>query len=366
MRRKRSFAAPLLVAGFVLAALLLFAPGSASAAGCYEHYGVFVCDARATQPVFTTPGYHPGSLFFNRTYAWMDDNAPFYDAPGGQVIDHASAGQLYYTLEEAATDATGNTWFRVDDRWAKAENMHHYEESQFAGVEVKENPERPFGWILKKVQPSAAADVEPPEEAPWLERYTFIQIYDAAQGADGWVWYDIGGGRWVKQIYVGLVDVSPRPEGVAEDEFWVAVDLWEQTVAAYEGDRMVLATLVSTGLDGWETNEGLFTVYAPHEEWTMWGGEVGDDYYYLQDIPHTMFYDGEIALHGAYWHDNFGYKMSHGCVNMPVRTSEWIWYWSEKAPNEDLWVWVHSSAPDGLLQVFGDELAQTEMFTTAR
>lgn len=217
-------------------------------------------------PIFAKPDYRPDSLFLNRTYAWVDDYAPFYDTPGGKVVDEASAGQLFYTLEESTTGAAGQTWFRVDERWIKAENVHHYEESKFAGVEVVGTPERPFGWILKKVQPAPAPEAEPAEDTPLLERYTFIEIYDVAPGSDGWVWYDLGGERWIRQTYVSLVDVSPRPAEVDEDEFWVEVDLFEQSVAAYEGDRMVYATPVSTGLDEFATNEGLFTTYTHYEE----------------------------------------------------------------------------------------------------
>lgn len=352
MRRSRSvFATCLFLFGLGLMALFVTA-GSAHAANCYEQNGVYLCDARPEEVAFETPGLRPNSIFFNRTYAWMEDYAPFYDAPGGEVVEEASEGILYYTIEESVADGAGNTWYRVDDRWAKAENMHVYGESQYAGVEVLAQPERPFGWILQKVQPAPAPDAEAPADAPYLTRYTFVELYGAAEGSEGWVWYDIGGGRWIQQTFLGLVSPSPRPEDVGPREFWVEVDLYEQTVAAYEGDRMVYATLVSTGLPRFETNEGLFTTYTHYREWPMWGGDVGDDYYYLQDVPHTMFVDDEIALHGAYWHDNFGYKQSHGCVNMPVRAAEWVFYWMEDGPNEDLWVWVHTSDKRDILNQF--------------
>jgi lipoprotein-anchoring transpeptidase ErfK/SrfK len=161
----------------------------------------------------------------------------------------------------------------------------------------------------------------------------------------------------VEQSHLGLIDVDARPAGVARDQFWVEVDLYQQTVAAYEGDRLVYATLVSTGLPGFETNEGLFTVYARHLEWDMWGGDVGDDYYYLEDVPHTMFFDKDIALHGAYWHDNFGEVRSHGCVNMPPRSAEWVYYWSEDAPDETLWVWVHTSGERDIRSQFAPAAA---------
>ena len=343
-----------LVAILILfSALFLLAP-AAAAADCYldEGSGVYVCDAREGEEIFAVPPYHEDSIYYYRSYAWMEDNAPFYDAPGGRVVEHASVGILYYTIEETATDAAGNTWYRVDDRWANAADMHRYSDSRFPGVELRGEPARPFGWVLYKFRPAHAPDAEPPEDADYIERYTFVEIYDAVEGEEGWVWYDIGDGRWVKQTFLSLADPKPRPEGVGPDEFWVEVDLYEQMVAAYEGDRIVFATPASTGLPGFETNEGLFRVYARHREWHMWGGDVGDDYYYLQDVPHTMFFDRDIALHGAYWHDNFGEVRSHGCVNLPPRGAEWIWHWSENAPDDTLHVWVHTSTPEYLVNHF--------------
>ncbi len=323
---------------------LLVIPGPAEAARCYEHARSYVCDARPAPQRFSEPPYQEDSIYYYRSYAWMEDYAFFYDAPNGNVLEQASEGILYYTIEEQTTDVAGVTWYRVGERmWAKNGDMNPYLDSRFPGVAVHTPPERPFGWVLARVRPFPAPDVEPPEDTQRLDRYTFVEIYDAAEGEDGAIWFDIGGGRWIEDSYLGLVDVDPRPERVGRSDFWVEVDLYQQTVAAYEGNRMVYATLASTGLPGFETNEGLFTVYARHLEWDMWGGEVGDDYYYLQDVPHTMFFDQEIALHGAYWHDNFGEVRSHGCVNLPPRSAEWIFYWSENAPGDTLWVSVHSS-----------------------
>jgi hypothetical protein len=173
-------------------------------------------------------------------------------------------------------------------------------------------------------------------------------VYDAVEADDGWIWYDIGNGRWMRQTYVSLVDQTPRPEEIGEDEYWVEVDLYEQTFAAYEGDRMVYAGLVSSGLNRWPTNEGLFQVWDRQPATKMSGAEGKVDYYFIEDVPNTMYFDDEIALHGAYWHDRFGYKHSHGCVNMPLRAAEWIYNWSENAPN-DLWVYVHTSDPGHIL-----------------
>jgi hypothetical protein len=335
---------------------LLAFTSPAEAADCYLHYtGTYVCDGRQRQTVFSTPRYPQGSIFFNRTYAWLHDGAPLYNQPGGEEVVPGTEGILYYTIEESV-DA-GGLWYRVGrDLWAPAASMVVEDAPRFSGLVVNDQPERPFGWLLYNVRPADAPGAEPAEETERLSRYTFVEIYDVADGGDDYVWFDIGGGRWIQQTFLALIDVSPRPEDVAKHEFWVEVDLFEQTFAAYEGDRMVYAGLVSSGLDRFPTNEGIFQVYARNREWLMYGGDVGDDYYYLQDVPHTMFFDDDIALHGAYWHNDFGAKRSHGCVNMLPRDAEWIWYWSEQAPN-DLWVHVHSSDADYFLQEYGTALA---------
>ena len=138
---------------------------------------------------------------------------------------------------------------------------------------------------MQDVVPSHEPDGEPDESFAELPRFTFVEIYDAVVGEDDWLWYDIGDGRWVRQTYFSIVDVNSRPEGVGEEEFWTEVDLYEQTFAAYEGDRMVYATLISSGLNRWPTREGLFQVWDRWREYKMSGAEGQVDYYFLEDIP---------------------------------------------------------------------------------
>ena len=107
---------------------------------------------------------------------------------------------------------------------------------------------------------------------------------------------------------------------------------------------MVFASLVSSGLNRWPTNEGLFQVWDRWTETKMSGAEGKIDYYFIEDVPHTMYFDYDIALHGAFWHDRFGYKHSHGCVNMPPLAAEWVFNWSQH-DEKALWVWVHTSDP---------------------
>ncbi len=365
----------LIPAFFLAAALLFLGPrlgAVVEAAQCYMMSAQvgYVCDARSTPQMFLQPKIRPDSIIPRFTFSWINDHAPLFAGPGfdtGQIGD-AGTGFIYQSIADAATDAEGNRWYKVLGAWTLAGNVNIVEGTPFAGMEVHARPQRPFGWMLDTwvLRHEPNGPLPPEGERVFLQRYDFIQIYGAARAEDGWLWYDIGGGRWVKDNYLSIVDYTERPEGIGPREYWVAVDLLEQVFAAYEGDRMVYASLVATGLDRWPTREGLFTVWDRHLFAPMSGGEVGDDFYNIEHVPHSMYFDDGISLHGAYWHNGFGRQKSHGCVNMPPRDAEWVYFWSEAAPS-DLRVWVYSNDENHILdQVHGGALALTTMSTQFR
>ena len=119
---------------------------------------------------------------------------------------------------------------------------------------------------------------------------------------------------------------SPSGDG---GEHWVDVNLSEQSLTAYEGDTPVLYTLVSTGRPGFDTPTGEFQVLVKLESQTM-EGVIGGEYYNVPDVPWVMYFTDEgHALHGTYWHNNFGNVMSHGCVNLPMDVAEWMYGWAD-------------------------------------
>ncbi|MBC7814681.1 MAG: L,D-transpeptidase, partial [Burkholderiales bacterium] len=79
------------------------------------------------------------------------------------------------------------------------------------------------------------------------------------------------------------------------------------------------------------------------------GAEGQSDFYFLEEVPWTMYFDNDIGLHGTYWHDGFGYRRSHGCVNLSITDANWLFQWAESEfdPNvpDDLGaaVYVYSS-----------------------
>lgn len=118
-----------------------------------------------------------------------------------------------------------------------------------------------------------------------------------------------------------------RPEGVADDERWINVDLGSQTLTAYEGDTLVFTTRISSGTSSHPTVTGLFRVWLRYERQTMNGYLLGYNYY-IENVPYVMYFYRDYALHGAYWHNNFGQPMSHGCVNLSPDDAAWLFHWS--------------------------------------
>jgi len=122
-----------------------------------------------------------------------------------------------------------------------------------------------------------------------------------------------------------LVDpVKAATQAGANSGKRIEVSISDQTLTAWEGDKLFMRTSVSTGKPGWRTLPGTFAVYSKFVETRM----TGEDYD-TPDVPWTMYYSGDFAIHGAYWHDNFGSPVSHGCVNLRVPEAQALYAWAD-------------------------------------
>lgn len=121
----------------------------------------------------------------------------------------------------------------------------------------------------------------------------------------------------------------------------IEVDLTNQRLYAFEGDRKVFDFLISSGKFS-STPTGEFQIWIKLRYVRMHGGNKAlGTYYDLPNVPYTMFfYNDQVpkwkgyGLHGTYWHSNFGHPMSHGCVNMKTEDAEKLYYWVYPALGE--------------------------------
>ncbi len=116
----------------------------------------------------------------------------------------------------------------------------------------------------------------------------------------------------------------------------IEVDLTNQKTYVYEGEKLIYTFLISSG--SWDrTPTGDFEIWTKVRSQKMSGGskELGT-YFYLPNVQNVMFFYNEktakkvgYSFHQAYWHNNFGVPMSHGCINMTTADSASLYSWAE-------------------------------------
>jgi len=266
-----------------------------------------------------------------------------YDAPNGNAIGTIPVGFNFIN----AVDSSVAGWLEVEGGgWIQRDFATSRNASTFTGVTLPPNWSQPFGWVLDTtgIYASLTPGGESTKDSGLIPlHYERYNIYAEEIDSEGWKWYLVGPNQWVKQVYMAVIQPMQRPETVRGR--WVAVDLFEQTLIAYDDDTPMFATLISSGLPSHETNEGVFQVWANVPSDHMSGGTGAPDAYALQNVPWVMYFDGGISLHGTYWHDTFGYRRSHGCVNLSISDARWVYNFLQAAPTK-------TDKGDPSLQVF--------------
>lgn len=145
------------------------------------------------------------------------------------------------------------------------------------------------------------------------------------------VYYVDADGLLMRGYAVGKAAKLKRPPSVAPDERWVHIDLSEQVLVAYDGDRPMFATLVSTGKEPGMTPVGVHRVQTKLVAASMRDQPVEEEAYSIDDVPWTQYFSGSVALHGAFWHAGFGQVRSHGCVNLSPHDARWLFGFTEPA-----------------------------------
>jgi LysM repeat protein len=112
-----------------------------------------------------------------------------------------------------------------------------------------------------------------------------------------------------------------HPDPAVKTGKFILVDLSESMTYAFLDGKLVYSALVSTGLPATPTVVGQFRIYLRYDAQTMSGPG-----YYLPGVPYVQYFYQGYALHGTYWHSNFGQPMSHGCVNL--RNDDALWFYN--------------------------------------
>jgi len=291
------------------------------------------------------PAFKPDPALTKLPYLYFrleKEVVPVLSGPGGDSAGPSFLpGFVYVSYLDRVDTGKGIYYMLESGGWIPGKGARVSEVSSYQGLQFKSTPQSPFAWPFEQIPVKRAPGYNTAETGQSLYPFIdIIQVYDTAS-ADGADWNMIGPDQWVEARKVAMVTPNPiPPEGVTTGR-WIDVDLAEQTLAVYENNQLIFATVIASGLEPFWTRPGLFQIYQKKETETMRNSDP-TDFYYLDNVPWTMYFDKARALHGAYWRTRFGYPQSHGCVNLSVGDSHWLFNWA----NEGDWVYVHD--PSGL------------------
>jgi len=297
-----------------------------------------------TFPQRALPAYKPDPSLTQLPYFYFkmeEDNVPVLSGPGGDDTgQYFLPGFVYVSYIDRVDTGHGIYYMLQSGGWIPGKGARVGEYSAFQGLQFRSTPPNAFAWPLPFYTGSIPVYSAPGYNAPLTEKILYpyvdiVQVYDT-QNANGVDWNMIGPGQWVEaRIFAAVTPNTTPPEGVTTGR-WIDVDLVEQTLAVYDNYQLVFATVIATGLEPFWTRPGLFQIYIKKETETMRNNDP-TDYYYLDNVPWTMYFDKARALHGAYWRTRFGYPQSHGCVNLSVGDAHWLFNWA----HEGDYVYVH-------------------------
>jgi len=256
-------------------------------------------------------------------YGFMNLQNALDDAPDQEL----EPGFAVAITEEQS--AHGERWGKTKKgRWIAMRELSPAHPLLFHGELTPADGKLDVAWVV--VDKAITYATQKTDKAKGQKvRFEKVKIVD-----DGGAVVKIDGGDWMKTKDLARPSVMTPPDdlgGAAATERWIDVDLAQQTLVAYEGARPVFSTLVSTGKgpvgSEFETRKGVHRIWVKVTTTKMdnLDKDDADRHYALEDVPWVQFFDKSIALHGVFWHRDFGHVHSHGCVNLTPLDARWLY-----------------------------------------
>ena len=262
--------------------------------------------------------------------------------------------ELLHVYEEVVADEpiTNPVWYRV---WGGYVHRSHLQRVKvlfnetLSSLGLDEGLRRPVEVTVPFAEPQRTSKAYGWQKLGFRLYYGSVHLIDAIEtGPTGEPWYrindDLAGLYYVNPLHVRPIpfeELAPITPELPLEKKHIEVNLTTQMLFAYEIDKQVLKTKISSGIpNGPRGKDGLSTKTPQGDDFRilekdpakhMGNGNLfadADDYE-LPGVPWTCFFTAQgHAFHGTYWHDNFGVPMSHGCINMRTEDAKWLFRWA--------------------------------------
>lgn len=257
---------------------------------------------------------------------------------GAELVRNAKRDELLFLEEQVEGEAVmahNKIWYKLEDGFVYSSFVQPVLQ-QLNTPEPEKAGESFWGEVT---MPFADARVSPDVNARRSARLYYTSVYrvtEAQQGSDGAWWYRLTdgvvfnpNGPFIPATHLRRFDPSElTPIHPEVENKRIEVDVTKQMLTAYEGDTPVMTSRTATGYGSFQTPKGTFKIIRKRVSSRMIGGS-GSDAYDLPGVPFPSYFTvSAVAFHGAYWHNDFGRRRSHGCVNTPAEVARWIWRWT--------------------------------------
>lgn len=295
---------------------------------------LYACDRHlrysASEPAARAyPGLEPGRIL-PYDYAFIrTDGARAYAHPRDQYVDDyiEALGRGFGVIVTGAMTYDGISFVRTRrGLWIERSEINHARGSEFVGVALEDGAALDVAWVKPRT-----ARVHRSRGGRVVRRAGRREVVHIASEERGWAELRDGGFMRLRDLHIARP--SDPPEG--SPSTWIDINVGEQTLVFYRGEQPVYATLVSSGRRGRHhatpLGEHRIWVKLAYSDMDNLQREDLESNYALERVPWVQYFEGANGLHAAFWHDQFGRRKSHGCINLAPRDARAIFDLTEPA-----------------------------------
>lgn len=241
-------------------------------------------------------------------------------ARGDEPRDWLAPHHQYAFVASQKVPGVGTVLVDRSRRAVRADALQLERPSEFHGRDLREEPV-PAGLVAAwAAEAPVLVRQAPGEEAAVVGRVEYhreIHVEPQPVRVGDVDWYALRG-EGAPAGFVSDEDIRRWIPGatVMDEARWLDVELSEQTLTIYEGATPVFVTLISSGAGDNPTPRGVFRIWHKQALGDMSSLPGADDSYTVEDVPWVMYFHRRFALHASFWHNKFGRRRSHGCINL--------------------------------------------------
>jgi L,D-transpeptidase catalytic domain len=260
------------------------------------------------------------------------------NAGGDEVLAKRMVKGFYVAIERQF-EWNSRLWYRsTKGGIAPADRFYEVAGSEFHGVVLDASWKLPIGWVFGATKNRTKYEIDLATQrtkpAGSVDRFTAVNLTTEEVEIGKTTYVQAAEGFWMRKRDLRIASVGALPADLAPNERWIDVNLSTQTVLLFEGTQPIYATLMSSGKESTikekdhRTPTGEWRIREKHVTATMDGdgSAAGDLPYSIEGVPYVMYFHNSYALHGAFWHQNYGVRMSHGCINLAPLDAKYLFF----------------------------------------